>query len=624
MIHKYFLDMKENRNLIQFLLAALLLTPGWLNIRVHGQPQSGVTEKPILREFSPVNLDEAQVPAHDFQRANKLPMTGYMEKTFTIDGIKRTAKFYIAATAPIRTFFTVIAVPEGVETAEFLVASGWHAIADEKEEGLVLLEPGPDGWGNAVSEQEYINAVMNFYKGNNFFSIFGISYLIGYGSGGTALEAWAAANPLMVISQAYVNSESQSDAYYSGFKTKYMDGLASGYAPVEIPGDIRIAYDEVPVPTAFINSDLGRVSRGISYWKNVNDAVTLSTSDPGYLFGANVFNQSEDSDAWATAYTGPISKVITLEAAVDVFDPHLTKALYDFVTEYVSYDNTTAYGNHLAPRKEYGEMGTMLVNGQLREFQVYVPGSAERLWPEGAPVVFVFAGNSQTDKVFFHNTLWWKVADKEGFILAIPCETYSGNATSVSHADTDLFFEKLAGYVKKYYNVDQTRFYATGQSAGSFAVQGFGVTHPEYFAAIASTSGLSYPSDQGGMGRISPADASHAMIPNYCILGEGDIESMTGTLWDETKNQLDSWAAYYLEANGVGPLGDGSNLETDGRFLTWTWTNDQGFPLFKVGRTLYRAHNCIPAEMPRLWDFLKHWALKNGIRYYDGIPVRQE
>jgi poly(3-hydroxybutyrate) depolymerase len=351
--------------------------------------------------------------------------------------------------------------------------------------------------------------------------------------------------------------------------------------------------------------------------------VPKSVSSPDYLYGSDVYAQAADSDAWATAYTGSISKVATLERHVDILDARLSKAIYDFLTEYVSYDNITAYGNHLAPRAEYGEIGTMLVNGQIREFQIYVPDSAATLWPKGAPVIFVWAGNTQTDQVFFHNTLWWKVADEEGVILAIPCETYSRSSTSVSHADTGMFYETLAEYLIKYYNVDPTRFYSTGQSAGSFASQGFGITNPEYFAAIASTSGLSYPDDgqSSGPGRVPPEDATHEMIPTYCIIGEGDIEFMTGTLWDDTENMLDKWATYYLEANGIGPLGDGSNVEVDGRYTTWTWNNEQGFPLFKVTRTSHRAHNCIPAEMPILWDYMKHWSYKDGVRYYDGTSV---
>jgi hypothetical protein len=616
--------MKSIKDMIRIINVAILLTIIFLSVYATGQPGMNTINRSAARNFTPFSLDKAAIPDFNFQRANKLPMTGYFEKSFDVNNIVRTAKFYIAPTAPVRTFFTVIAVPEGIKTTEFLVASGWFDIADKNEEGLVLLEPGNKGWGDWETEQGYINAVMNFYKQNGYFSIFGISYLIGYDGGGTALEAWAAANPLLVISQAFINSKSQSNAYYSRFDTIYMNGLSTGYTPVEIPEQIKFACNIVPVPTAFINSDLKRVSQAISYWKNANDANTPGISSPKYFYGANVFAQSKESDAWATAYAGPISKVITLEKDIDVLNPQFTNKIYDFVTEYVKYENSTAYGNHLAPRKKYGEIKTMIINDEIREYQVYVPDLAEKLWPDGAPVVFAFAGNSQTDKVFFHNTLWWKVADKEGFILVLPCETYSSSSTSVSHSNTDVFYEKLVKYITKYYNVDAARFYATGQSAGSFAVQGFGITNPEYFAAIASTSGLSSPSEEGarGMGRVAIADASYKMMPNYCILGQGDIASMTGTLWDETENMLDTWAAYYLKANNAGPPGDGSNLKTEGRFQTWTWTNKQGFPIFKIGRTLYRAHNCIPAEMPRLWDFLKHWSYKNGVRYYDNVPVQ--
>ncbi|MGW8315258.1 MAG: hypothetical protein ACWGNV_06635, partial [Bacteroidales bacterium] len=130
---------------------------------VNGQIGMPIGEQTIPREFIPESLDGAPVPAYDFQRANKLPMTGYFEKSFNINGTIRTAKFYISATAPVRSFFTVIAIPEGVEPTDFLVASGWHSIADRNDEGLVLLEPGSNGWGEPGAEQPYIDSVMNFY-----------------------------------------------------------------------------------------------------------------------------------------------------------------------------------------------------------------------------------------------------------------------------------------------------------------------------------------------------------------------------------------------------------------------------------------------------------------------------
>ncbi|MBP8718197.1 MAG: hypothetical protein KBI07_03805 [Candidatus Atribacteria bacterium] len=557
-------------------------------------------------EFTPLSLDGARVPAYNFWRANKLPLTGYFEKSFEVNGQTRTAKIYISPDAPIRSFFTLIAVPDGIDTDTFLLESGWKDIADANEECLFILEPGEEPWGTPEEEQAYLDAAISFYSRNDYFSIFGIHYLVGYDTGGTALEAWAAAHPLHVISQVYIESESLSDDYYAQFATRYFDGKSSGYTPIEIPEEIKIAYNEVPVPTWYINSNLSKVAAGIEYWQKANDCVAEAVVDADYLYGSQVYAQSEDSDAWQTEYTGPISKVATLQKRFNIWDPQFSNTIYSFLTEYTRYDNTTAYGNFLAPRVPYGELHTMMVNGYSREYMIYVPDSAYELWPDGAPVMFVWAGNSQTDKVFWHATLWWKVADEEGLILVIPCEQYSSKSTVVSHADSDIFYRQLAELVTKYYKVDPTRFYATGQSAGSFASQGFGITNPEYFAAIASTSGLSSPNGQGP-GAVAAEDATYSMMPTYAIIGEGDIEWMTGTLFDDIENDLDQWAAYYLEANGL-TLGDGSNIEVNGRFTTWTWKNEQGIPLVKYTQTAYRAHNCIPAEMSMLWDFAKHFS----------------
>jgi len=75
-------------------------------------------------------------------------MTGYWSKSFDVGGRTRTAKVYISPGTPIRAYYTVIAVPDGTDTGDFLRSSG----------------------------------------------------------GAPVLEAWAVANPLKVIAQAYVDS----------------------------------------------------------------------------------------------------------------------------------------------------------------------------------------------------------------------------------------------------------------------------------------------------------------------------------------------------------------------------------------------------------------------------------
>lgn len=198
----------------------------------------------------PQPLDGRPFPTYDYTRANKLPreMTGYWTKSFDIGGATRTVKVYISPETPIRSYYTVIAVPDGVDTAEFLRESSWIDIADRREEGLFILEPGQNGWGDAESEEAYVAAAMAFYQGNRYFSIFGLHYFVGYGAGAPVLEAWAVAHPLRVISQAYVGS--------SGLSAEYLNS----YAALEFGGQTDAGYTQVVFPDGFdlIRYEIGR------------------------------------------------------------------------------------------------------------------------------------------------------------------------------------------------------------------------------------------------------------------------------------------------------------------------------------------------------------------------------
>ena len=184
-------------------------------------------------------------------------MTGYWKKSFDVGGVTRTAKVYISPETPIRSYYTVIAVPDGVDTAEFLRRSAWLDVADRREEGLFVLEPGEDGWGDAESEAAYVEAAMGFYQSNRYFSIFGLHYLVGYGGGAPALEAWAVAHPLRVIGQVYVDSPGLTADYLNSYAALEFDGTTDAtYTTVVFPdGFDLIRYDETVLPTWYIHPD---------------------------------------------------------------------------------------------------------------------------------------------------------------------------------------------------------------------------------------------------------------------------------------------------------------------------------------------------------------------------------
>ena len=250
-------------------------------------------------------------------------MTGYWEKSFIVNGETRTAKIYISPETPIRSYYTVIAVPDGVDTGEFLWKSTWKDLADQKEEGLFVLEPGKDGWGSAEDELAYVTAAMNFYISNRYFSIFGEHYLVGYGRGAPALEAWAAANPLKVISQVYVDSKGLGADYLNQFSTMEFDGTtAPGYTTVVFPaGFDLINYNEVVLPTWYINPDKRTISDSLAYWKTANDTVAFGVKDKAL---GRVYKQADDSGRWMTSYSGSISKVAVLDRPVSYWNKKTT------------------------------------------------------------------------------------------------------------------------------------------------------------------------------------------------------------------------------------------------------------------------------------------------------------
>lgn len=594
-----------------------------------------------IDKMEPISLD-APYPEYDYSRANKLPMTGYFKKSFSVNGQVRSAGIYISPEAPIRSYFTVIAVPDGVSTEEFLMESGWIDLANEKEEGLFILEPGRGGWGDFYSELDYVKAAMDFYMTNNYFSIFGEHYLVGYGNGAPVLEAWAAANPLKVISQVYIDSKGLEADYFEQFKTMEFGGKNANYVEITFPEDFKkVTYDEVVLPTWYINPDKDSIVHSLNYWKHANDCVAEAVEDE--TFG-EVYKQKKDSMRWMTNYSGPISKVAVLDNQVDYLDRKLTYDIDKFLTYYTRYENAVAYGNQLVERADYDKLGievhTMMVNGQIREYMIYVPDSAREIWGDAAPVLWVWAGNTQTDKVFLDATQWWKPAQEKGFILVIPCEQYSASPISVSHKDVDIFYKQLKEVLIRDYGVDPTRFYSTGQSAGSMVTQSFAAAFPEEFAAVASTSAVSVPSAEGTVridglgGKEYPV--KNEMIPNYLIYGAGDLMMIEGDLWDDKINDLDKWAEYHLSASGftLDDVDDVNGVVSGwyDRYRTWTWSRkigDKEVPLFKVTKNLYRSHNCIYEEMPILLDFLEHYSCEvdengNVIRWYSQSGFRVE
>jgi hypothetical protein len=112
------------------------------------------------------------------------------------------------------------------------------------------------------------------------------------------------------------------------------------------------------------------------------------------------------------------------------------------------------------------------------------------------------------------------------------------------------------------------------------------------------------------------------------IYGAGDLGTLRGDLWDTTANALDTWAQYFLAVNGFQlSAADEGRAVIGGfqdRFKTWTWAKQLGpvtVPMFQLTKDIYRSHNQIFEEIPKLWEFARHYSAEvdangNVVRYY--------
>lgn len=567
-------------------------------------PVSAALEKSNeKKELAATSLDGMPKPAIDITLGNQLPLTGYFTRNVTVGEDIRTVKIYVAPGTTVRDYFTVIAVPEGMTTETFLQNSGWLDIANEKSEGLFILEPGADGWGTVEEELSYMNEAFKLLRDTKYYNTFGLFYLAGYGDGGTALSAWAMENPHFVISSTFVQTE-DLDA----------DFLVKTGAKI-FPENHDISYSEVPVPTWFVNEDLNSVENLVNYWKAANDTVEEGTRSSDVTMGTTVFMQDEDSDNIVTSYSDVRSKVAVLEKGdASLYQKGFTKKVYNFLSYYTRYDSTSINGNVLGIRPDYEKMGVeikeMVLDGYTREYLVYVPESAPK---ENIPVVYALAGNTQQARVFFDASHWWEVADKYGFMLVMPSEQYhsSTEVTWNIFGDTTKqndfeFLEDVIKQIVKDYNTDPGKRYLTGQSLGSMFSNYATMVMPEYFTAVGTTSGPL-------MIDRKPAEGKMDKMPVYLLFGEHDIWS-----WDHTSaGQANDTVEYWLDRNDLGEISD-AVITTKDRYTTYTWNDENGIPMYKYTQTKDRAHNFIVSEVWELWEeWFSHWEMdEDGVRHY--------
>nr|QRD81027.1 lipolytic protein [uncultured bacterium] len=170
---------------------------------------------------------------------------------------------------------------------------------------------------------------------------------------------------------------------------------------------------------------------------------------------------------------------------------------------------------------------TLLVDGELRTYRLFVPASAEPGRP--VPVVFNFhgLGSSAREQELYSQLV--PLAEREGFVLVSPQgvgEPARWRGAGISQEDgvegPDVrFFDRLLEFLADRLCLNPQRVYVTGMSNGAFFSSVLACYRPDVVAAAAPVAGVYFP--PGGCRGPVPLLAVHGRLDQVVPYGAGLI-----------------------------------------------------------------------------------------------------
>jgi poly(hydroxyalkanoate) depolymerase family esterase len=185
----------------------------------------------------------------------------------------------------------------------------------------------------------------------------------------------------------------------------------------------------------------------------------------------------------------------------------------------------------LGPRAASAAAGTLVSRdyagpaGALH-YELYVPST----YTPGTPMPLVVAlhGCTQTVDEFRQLTRWDAEAEAKGFIVLFPQQDSSNNTFLCWNFFQDSSMHRGGGdpariaavtsVIENSYNVDPTRVYVAGFSAGGAMASVMAATYPDYFAAIGIGSGCEYAAT-ATCAFYKSADPTQAAVQAYKEMG---------------------------------------------------------------------------------------------------------
>jgi len=260
----------------------------------------------------------------------------------------------------------------------------------------------------------------------------------------------------------------------------------------------------------------------------------------------------------------------------------------------------------------------------------YIPSQAESAQEKTVPLVVLLHGHNNDPRTQAESSGFLELCSKEGFILAEL--EWQGNK-EFDYMDDDGIEVIVREILRRYPQIDPSRIYVEGMSAGAFAATAIGIKKPYLFAAVGSHSGglftsdvsLGFPfQDPEGIWQAASFLRGKTTTPYFSIGGTAD-DGVPFLNSGHPNGMLlfNAWKLYHY-VNGLSiqdtpdtekypifgiPLKNRRRVETNKHHdMEMGDVLINGLPMIRIVAVENFGHcNFVPGAQ-QMWDFFKHWS----------------
>lgn len=579
--------------------------------------------------------------------------SGTYELSITVPGnADRRMLAYIPADTQSSTAGIMLLPPSGVSAKEFLTKSNWMEIADgeETKEKLVLfvLESGSDGWdtGEAYKEPSedvaYVLAAVQEACLRNLVCVHEAKYYImGYKAGGTVALMAAMARPAGFAGAATIDALPVKESYLESAGEDYAVYLM-GFEDEDHLQNIK--NKDIPLPV----------------WMIAGEWMDDSPEAKHFLHACGCDEKYSLLDRQTRMYVRTKQTPYPVNQEKEAYRVWISK-MKDVCAGYGRSINRRIWKDFLyGVRRWMADPGGNLrltedpvrdlemeyhyeeVDGFMREWYLYLPESVKRNPEKKVPLVIACHGYSCSGEIYQGNSCWHKVADTYGFMVLYPTAIYGMMESTLPEGGvaTDnvplptwncrgvqkgrpyeiTYFEHMIQKTEATHALDKERIYITGHSNGSMITEWLGVTHPEWFAAIAPCSGIIHMAGAERMLEEPEAlERQRTDLPVWMFGGEKETWLMDATPTKDNGSGKTIHAWWEMnDMPGDAPETFDDDVLVRERWHDWTYEKN-GMPMIKFSGIDYFPHATMPEMSFRIWEeFFSKYSRKDGKIIYQG------